>query len=146
MWCDTIHVGRWNGHPVRSRRDEGIIMAAAPLPSASAGTLPADVITEVQADWGTDPVKSGAEASCVTFPLDRGPDGALLRSNRGFDVLQVARTAAGTRKGYKVGTRTVVNTVTDAVDEVLNEDGSVKKEGVPAVCTLTVFTYWKPAA
>jgi hypothetical protein len=75
--------------------------------SSSAGTLTDDVIAEVIADWKNPDVLSGAKDCKVTFPCTRDKDsGKLLRSNRAYDVLEVARATFNPGKGKVLGSRT----------------------------------------
>jgi hypothetical protein len=110
---------------------------------ATGRTLPPAVIQEVAGDWADEVLAKSdglPERSSVTFPLE---DFATATSNRGYDVVQVARQAAKatlgdtayaarTKKGYYIGSKTAT---TDAVTDA---DGTVTTPPM-----LTVETYWK---
>ena len=126
--------------------------------SSSAGTLTDEVIAEVIADWKNDEVQSGAQDSKVTFPCDRDTTtGKLLRSNRAYDVLEVARTTFTAPKGKKLGSRsklTETKAEVPAVDAVAavpatDDHPAVKAVAevlyVPADYDITVFTFVKSA-
>jgi hypothetical protein len=67
-------------------------------PTAGKGsTLDAVTLAEVTADWSDAEVIAGTLESKVTMPVD--PTVESFRSNRGFDVLEAARTAAKAAMG-----------------------------------------------
>ena len=122
-------------------------MAAAPIKSKGA-TLDPAIVKEVTDDWNTDAVQKGEVASEVAIVLE---DFATARSNRGYDVVEVARAAASTAMGaaYKtktkggmfIGSKTWTDTVEDT-PAVTDKEGNVT---TPAVThdVLHVQTYWK---
>ncbi len=122
-------------------------MAAADIKAGAGSSLPSDVADEVRADWATDPVKTGKQASEVRMPFE---DLKTFRSNRAFDCLEVARAAVAAAKikpptaGMVIGTKTWREGNEDAVDEVLAADGTVATPGKPEVLgVLVVQTFWK---
>ena len=122
------------------------------VPTFAGGkSLPADVIAEVRGDWSNDALtkSDGLPArSTVSFPLE---DFDTAKSNRGFDVLSIARDACKTALGaedyaakcatFRIGTKTEVSDPVKAV----KADAAKGIEASPAIpAMLTVHTYWKP--
>lgn len=125
-------------------------MAVKSTPLGSGTTLPAEVVTALTEDWSDDRVKSGTIDpdtkspfySEVRMPMGTDP---TFKSNRAFDCLQVVKgMSIPARKGWRIGTKTEVEVVTPAVDEVLDKEGKVVTPATPAVEVLVVRTMWKP--